>query len=88
MFDEIYLKVSNDLGISKKLVKQVYKYYWKFIKESIKSSSLKNDITEEEFNTIRTNINVPSLGKFYTSYDKILRMREQLKYRRGENVKG
>lgn len=32
------------------------------------------DTPKEEFNELRTSINVPNIGKFHTSYDRVQRI--------------
>ena len=77
-------KVARKLSVDQKLVETVYKSYWKFIKNQISSVSLK-EISEEEFNSLDINFNLPYLGKLYVKYEKIERYRRRLKYL--ENVK-
>lgn len=67
---EVIKKVSNELGIKESIIKDSYNAYWKFIKDTIEGLNLKEDLTEEEFNKLRTNINIPSLGKLTCTYDK------------------
>ena len=62
-----------------KLVKEAYESYWKFIRESIKSLPLKDDLTEEEFNKLRTNFNITSLGKFSCTYDRYMSTKQRYK---------
>ena len=72
-------KVARKLSVDQKLVEAVYKSYWKFIKTQISSVSLK-EISEEEFNSLDINFNLPYLGKLYVKYEKIERYRRRLKY--------
>lgn len=44
---EIYEKVSEELGLPVSLVSRTYRGYWQFIKSSIQSLPLKEDLTEE-----------------------------------------
>ena len=72
-------KVARKLSVDQKLVEAVYKSYWSFIKTQISSVSLK-EISEEEFNSLNINFNLPYLGKLYVKYEKIERYRRRLKY--------
>ena len=72
-------KVARKLSVDQKLVEAVYKSYWKFIKTQISSVSLK-EISEEEFNSLDINFNLPYVGKLYVKYEKIERYRRRLKY--------
>ena len=72
-------KASRNLSVDLKLVEAVYRSYWLFIKTQVTSVPLK-DISEEEFDSLDTNINVPYLGKLYVEYEKIKKYRRRLKY--------
>lgn len=79
-YDDIISKVAEDSGLSKEFVDKVYKSYWLTIKEKIKELPLKEDLTEEEFNRLRTNFNIPSLGKLYVTYDSWKGMKRRFEY--------
>lgn len=70
MDKDVYLDVSRTLGISPDVVEKAYKAYWLYIKTTIQTSPLKEDLTEEEFSKLRTNFNIPSLGKLSCTLDK------------------
>lgn len=70
MDKDVYLDVSRTLGISPDVVEKAYKAYWLYIKTTIQALPLKEDLTEEEFSKLRTNFNIPSLGKLSCTLDK------------------
>ena len=72
MKKEIILDVSRNLGISPDVVEKVYKAYWSFIKETIQALPLKDNLSEEEFSTLKTNFNVPSLGKLCVTWNRFV----------------
>lgn len=74
MNDEIYQEVANKLGFPKEVIKLAYLSYWKFIRSTIKDLPLKEDLSKEEFSLLRTNFNIPSLGKLNCTYDRITRL--------------
>lgn len=80
MDQEIINKVSKELDIDADVVDYAYKSYWKFIRETIQSLPLKNVILEEDFSRLKTNFNIPSLGKLVSTYDKLLKVRRRLNY--------
>lgn len=80
MDQEIINKVSKELDIDADVVDYAYKSYWKFIRETIQSLPLKNVILEEDFSKLKTNFNIPSLGKLVSTYDKLLKVRRRLNY--------
>ena len=67
-------KVSSELNIPVKVVEYAYKSYWKFIREKIKELPLKDIKDEEEFLKLRTNFNIPSLGKLGITLDRFNRV--------------
>lgn len=89
MKKEIILDVSRNLDISPDVIEKVYKAYWSFIKETIQALPLKDNLSEEEFLTLKTNFNVPSLGKLTCTLDKYNRVKKRFKliknFRNAEN---
>lgn len=69
-YKTIFEKVSSELNIPVKVVEYAYKSYWKFIREKIKELPLKDIKDEEEFLKLRTNFNIPSLGKLGITLDR------------------
>ena len=89
MKKEIILDVSRNLDISPDVIEKVYKAYWSFIKETIQALPLKDNLSEDEFSTLKTNFNVPSLGKLACTLDKYNRVKKRFKliknFRNAEN---
>lgn len=79
-YDEIIAKVADDMGLSSEFVDKVYKLFWFTIKEKIKELPLKDELTEEEFNRLTTNYNIPSLGKLSCTYDKYQSVKRKFNY--------
>lgn len=75
-YDEIIKKVSEELGLPKRLVDRTYKAYWRAVREHITSLPLKEDLTDEEFMKLRPNVNIPSIGKFYILLDSYRTIRK------------
>jgi hypothetical protein len=75
-YGEIISKVAEDTGLSKILVDRTYRAYWRAIREHITSLPLKDNLTDEEFNKLRPNINIPSIGKLYVTLDRYRRMKK------------
>lgn len=78
-YSDIISKVSKDLNISEEVVDYAYKSYWNFIKQTIQKLPLKEDIDEKEFSSLRTNFNIPSLGKLYLTWDRFLSYKKRFK---------
>lgn len=73
-------KISEDLGLPKEVVKEAYKSFWSYIREQIKSLPLKEELTEEEFNNLQTNFNIPSIGKLSCTYDRYKSIKDRFNY--------
>ena len=73
---EIIKRVAAKLGLSEQVVEKTYKAYWLFIRKTIGDLPLKDNLTEEEFNKLRTNFNLPSLGKLTCTYDRWERVKK------------
>ena len=71
-YPDIIGKVSQEMGLPPEVVDTAYKSYWKFIKQTIQSLPLKDDISEEDFTKLRTNFNIPSLGKLTCTFDRMM----------------
>lgn len=80
MYSEVIKQVSTELGLPPKVVKEAYESYWTFIRNNIKALPLKEDLSKEEFDKLRTNFNVPSLGKLSCTYDRFIGIKKRLNY--------
>ena len=80
MNKEIYEKVARDLELPTEVVKTAYNLYWRFIRDTIESLPLKDSLSEEEFNSLRTNFNIPSLGKLSCTYDRYIGVKKRMEY--------
>lgn len=73
-------QVAENLGLTPIEVDKIYRAYSRLIKEKIESLPLKEDLTEEEYNQLQVNINLPSFGKLYTSWQKHKNLKKKLDY--------
>lgn len=81
-YKDIIGKVSKELNVPEEVVDKAYKMSWKFIKDTIQALPLKEEISEEEFNNLRTSFNLPSLGKLNTTWDKVVGVKKRFNYLR------
>lgn len=79
-YKDIVNKVSGDMLLSPDIVDKTYKAYWKFIRDSIQELPLKNELSEEEFQSLKPNFNIPSLGKLTCTYKRYSRVKEKFKH--------
>lgn len=75
--NEIITKVSIELNLPEDLVRKTYSEYWNYIKQTIEDLPLKEELTQTDFSKLRTNINVPSLGKINCTYKRYIGMKER-----------
>lgn len=75
-YTEIVKQVAEELHLPEELVDKAYKGFWIFIRDSIQKLPLK-EIEDKDFSSLKTNFNIPSLGKLYCSYEKWLGARKK-----------
>lgn len=76
-YSEIIIRVSQETGLPGKVVDKVFKAYWSFIRTSIQALPLEELLSEEEFSKLKTNFNIPSLGKLTCTYEDYLRQKKR-----------
>lgn len=79
-YSEIINQVSKELDIPVEVVDKAYRSSFEFIKNKIQSLPLKEDINEEEFSELRTNFNIPSLGKLVCTFDRMEGVKKRFNY--------
>lgn len=67
-------EVAEESGLTPKQVEDIYDSQWNFISKTVSDLDFE-DVDEEEFNELKTNFNVPEIGKFYTYYNKVNNVR-------------
>ena len=58
-------QVAKEMNLPVDVCKKAYMSAWKFILTKIQGFQLSDELPIEEFRQLRTNFNMPSLGKFY-----------------------
>ena len=76
-YPDIIGKVSEELDLPKEVVDKTYKAFWLFINQFIQSLPLKENLNEEDFSKLKTNFNIPSLGKLTCTYDRMLGVKKR-----------
>lgn len=84
---DVILKVSNELNIPEEVIKEAYYAYWKFVRNTIKELPLKDGMSKEEFDKLKVNFNIPSLGKLYCNYDRMMVLVNKYKKEQKKNDK-
>lgn len=80
-WDEIFGEVAKEMGIGKGMVRKIYMTYWKGVRDHVIHLPLKAGMKKEEFDKVKVNINIPSIGKMYASWDTYEAMMEWRKIR-------
>lgn len=76
-YQEILKRVSEELNLPLEVVKEAYESYWLFIRQSITDLPLKEDLSEEDFNKLKSNFNIPSIGKMSVTWERYLGKKKQ-----------
>lgn len=79
-YNKIITEVSKETDLPCEVVDKVFRAYWLFIRNSLQSLPLKEYLSEEDFSKLRTNFNIPSLGKFTCTFEDYLRRRKIHEY--------
>lgn len=79
-YTETITQISKELDLPYKVVDKAYKAYWRSIRDIIQELPLKEDLSEEEFQQIRTHFNIPSLGKLSSTFDRVKSVKERFNY--------
>lgn len=79
-YKDIIEYVSSKLNLPIEVIREAYESYWKYIRERISELPLKENLSEEEFNKLRTNFNIPSLGKLACPFDRYKALKDRYKY--------
>lgn len=79
-YPDIISKVSEELNLPKEVVDKAYKSFWLFINQSIQSLPLKENLNEEDFAKLKTNYNIPSLGKLTCTYERMLGVKKRFNF--------
>lgn len=78
--EQIIEKVSIDLDLPKEVVETAYMSFWDYIRESIQALPLKEDLSKEDFENLKVNFNIPSIGKLYITWDRYSALKNRIKY--------
>lgn len=76
----VYEQIAIKEGLPTLVVERTYKAYWLYIKTLIQNLPLKEDLTEDQFNSLRTCFNIPSIGKLHCTYSRYLGMKKRFEY--------
>jgi spore coat polysaccharide biosynthesis protein SpsF (cytidylyltransferase family) len=78
--DKIITAIMQELADEYKLtlaeIEAVYESQWDFMVDTVEDIDF-DTVTEEDFKSLKTNFNIPTLGKFYTTFNKVKNVRRK-----------
>lgn len=77
---DILKRVSAEVNLPEDVVECAYKSFFEYIRGCIEILPLKDNLSQEEFDSLKTNFNIPSLGKLYCNYDKYKGIKKRMEY--------
>lgn len=80
-------KVAKDRDLPIEVITVAYRSMWEHMLFRIKELPHLHEVSEEEFKQLRTSFNIPSIGKFYTSWERIEKLKEQYEKNNSEESK-
>lgn len=75
--DAVYREVSEELNLPYTMVKNAYKEYWRFIRETIKNKPIEWGLSREEFDSLQPCFIIPGIGKLACSYKRYLGLQKR-----------
>ena len=77
-------KISEEMSIPKEVVIKVIESQYEFIRKKTKELHFDPNLTREEFDEMKTNFNIPCIGKLYASFYMYRKMNENARKRNKE----
>lgn len=74
-YEEIVSRIASENNLSEDFTDKVYRAFWRAVKEHIEALPLKEDLTDEQFLALKTNFNIPSIGKLNVTLDRYKRVK-------------
>lgn len=83
---DIIKSVAKNVGLSEDIVDRTYRAYWKAIREYLASLPLKEELSDDSFLSLRTSVNIPSIGKLFVTLGKYKAMKESYGRRKSNKM--
>lgn len=77
-------EMSKEMSIPKDVIIKAIESQYEFIRKKTKELHFDPNLTREEFNAMKTNFNIPCIGKLYASFYMYRKMNENAKKRNKE----
>lgn len=83
--ERLYHKIGLDLRLKDSVVKEIIESQYKFAKETINNLEIPDNVTEEEFDKLKTNFTFKYLIKLYTNYRVVSNYQKRKQNGRNKN---
>ncbi len=70
-------KIADDLKLPREVVHKAYHAYWAYIRNVVSSIPFKEGIADSDYDTYKTSVNIPSLGKLFCTLDRYHKMKDR-----------
>lgn len=88
-YQDALVQIADKLSLPLEVVKYAYESYWEYIRIKITELPFKEELSEDEFKNLRTNFNIPSIGKLSCTYPRYKAIKDRYKHlkslRNGDN---
>lgn len=72
-------EVADEMGIERDVAKVAFRLFWVNMEQKISKFKFDDLKSEEEFKQLQTSFVLPGLGTYYTTWNKILKIRRKNK---------
>ena len=84
---KIFKDIAKEYNITLEEVENIHESQWCFVRETLDQLDLQSVETEEEFEKLKTNFNIPALGKFYVTFKSLNYVKERSEKARSRGEK-
>ena len=70
-------KIADDLKLPREAVHKAYHAYWAYIRNVVSSIPFKEGIADSDYDTYKTSVNIPSLGKLFCTLDRYHKIQDR-----------
>ena len=70
---DVLMSIASDTGVSYKEVEEIYLSTFKMIRSTVNALPIKQLETKKEITALKTNFNIPKLGKMYLNINKVMK---------------
>lgn len=72
-------RIAEELSLPVEAVHKTYHAYWAYIRNVVSSLPFKEGISDSDYDTYRTSVNIPSVGKLFCTLDRYHKIKDRYK---------